>query len=115
MICIDENWPAFPYSELLRFSNLCRVICEVIFCFAMCLWINARVMHCCFCTARRGEGLVRLFVITAHTMKSHRLVASLKCSGARVCKPFVEECRAAALDAFQSVSGHNAPRAADKL
>lgn len=30
------------------------------------------------------------FVITAHTIKSHRLVASLKSSGARVCKPFVE-------------------------
>lgn len=31
-----------------------------------------------------------LFLITVHAIKSHRVVASLKSSGARICKPFVK-------------------------
>lgn len=36
------------------------------------------------------RGRAWLFLITAHAIKSHRVVASLKSSGARICKPFVK-------------------------
>lgn len=56
------------------------------------------------------EQHARLFVITAHTIKSHRLVASLKSSGARVCEPFVEErvVTGALNITLQAVTRHNA-------
>lgn len=36
------------------------------------------------------RGVAWLFLITAYAIKSHRVVASLKSSGTRICKPFVE-------------------------
>lgn len=39
---------------------------------------------------RSQRGCAWLFLITAHAIKSHRVVASLKSSGARICKPFVK-------------------------
>lgn len=36
------------------------------------------------------RGRAWLFLITAHAIKSHTVVASLKSSGVRICKPFVK-------------------------